>query len=84
MMRWKSRSGSSQHGLSLVLLDGRYQITFQHTQCDPSPRTLAVLETGLGILIQEFHRPGKFELGQHLTTPGADLAIRAARQEPPE
>jgi len=51
---------------------------------DPTPRTLAVLETGLQILVQELHRPGTFELGQLVMTPGADLAMRAARQVPPE
>ena len=30
---------------------------------DPSVHTLAILETGLAILVQELHRPGKFELG---------------------
>src|SRR3954470_3718423 len=50
----------------------------------PSPRTLAALETGLQFLVQELHRPGKFELGQMVMTPGADLAMRAARQVPPE
>lgn len=51
---------------------------------DPSPRSLAVLETGLGILIQELLQPGKFGLGQMVMTPGADLAMRTARQVPPE
>jgi hypothetical protein len=51
---------------------------------NPSPRTFAVLETGLAILVQELHRPGKFELGQMVMTPGADLAMRAAQQVPPE
>src|SRR4051812_27667566 len=51
---------------------------------DPSPGSLAVLETGLGILIQELQRPGKFDLGQMVMTPGADLAMRSALQVPPE
>jgi hypothetical protein len=51
---------------------------------DPGEHTLAVLETGLGILVQELLRPGKFELGQMVMTPGADLAMREARQVPPE
>lgn len=51
---------------------------------NPSPDSLAVLETGLGILIQELQRPGKFELGQLVMTPGADLAMRSAHQVPPE
>jgi hypothetical protein len=50
----------------------------------PGPHTLAVLETGLQFLVQELHRPGKFELGQTVMTPGADLAMRAAQQVPLE
>src|SRR5262245_59367880 len=51
---------------------------------DPSPRSLAVLETGLSMLIQELQRPGKFVLGQMVMTPGADLAMQTAHQVPPE
>lgn len=51
---------------------------------DPDPHTLAVLETGLAILVQELHRPGRFDLGQMVMTPGANLAMRTARQVPPE
>ena len=51
---------------------------------DPGPHTLAVLESGLAILVQEIHKPGKFELGQTVMTPGADLAMREAWQVPLE
>jgi hypothetical protein len=51
---------------------------------DPSPRSLAVLETGLAILVQKLHRPGTFELGQLVMTPGAEEAMRDARHVPPE
>ena len=51
---------------------------------DPGPHTLAVLETGLQCLVQELQRPGKFELGQLVMTPGADETLRAALQEPLE
>src|SRR3954470_14453211 len=51
---------------------------------DPSPRSLAVLEMGLGFLLRELQRPGKFDLGQLVMTPGADLAMREARQVPLE
>ena len=51
---------------------------------DPGPHTVAVLEIGLQILVQELLRPGKFELGQMVMTPGADLAMRTSRQVPPE
>ena len=51
---------------------------------DPNPHTFAVLETGLQFLVQELHRPGKFDLGQMVMTPGADLAMRTGQQVPPE
>ena len=51
---------------------------------DPGPHTVAVLETGLQILMLELLRPGWFELGQLVMTPGADLAMRTAQQVPPE
>jgi hypothetical protein len=47
---------------------------------DPDPHTLAVLETGLQFLIQELRRPGKFEPGLMVMTPGADEPLRAAQQ----
>jgi hypothetical protein len=50
----------------------------------PGQHTLAVLETGLAILVQELHKPGKFDLGQMVMTPGADVAMRSALQVPPE
>lgn len=61
-----------------------YDRARQTYERDPSPRSLAVLETGLAILVQELHRPGKFELGQMVMTPGADEAMREARHVPPE
>ena len=51
---------------------------------DPTPRTLSILETGLQILVQELHRPGKFDLGQMVMTPGADLGMREGQHVPPE
>ena len=53
-------------------------------ELDPSPHTFAVLETGLEILVQELHKPGKFDLGQMLMTPGAERAMREAHQVPLE
>ena len=43
---------------------------------DPSPRSFAVLETGLQFLMQELHRPGKFVMGQLVMTPGAAKILR--------
>ena len=51
---------------------------------DPGQHSLTVLETGLAILVQELHKPGKFDLGQMAMTPGADRASRDARQVPLE
>jgi hypothetical protein len=51
---------------------------------DSGPHTLAVLESGLQFLLQELQRPGKFELGQMVMTPGADETLRSARQVPLE
>ncbi len=51
---------------------------------DPGPHTAAVVETGLQFLVQELLRPGKFDLGQTVMTPGADETLRAARQVPLE
>ena len=42
------------------------------------------METGIEMLFHELGRPGKFELGQLVMTPGADRAMREARQVPPE
>lgn len=50
----------------------------------PDPHTLAILETGFQFLVQELQRPGKFELGHLVMTPGADETLRAAHQVPPE
>jgi hypothetical protein len=51
---------------------------------EPGPHTSAILETGMGFLLQELDRLGAFELGQMMMTPGADLAMREARQLPLE
>ncbi len=50
----------------------------------PGEHTFAVLETGLQFLVQDLYRPGKFELGQLVMTPGADETLRAAHQVAPE
>ena len=54
---------------------------WEHT---PGPHTLSVLETGLQFLVQELYRPGKFELGQMVMTPGANETLRSAHQVAPE
>src|SRR5688572_22215780 len=61
-----------------------YERAWQHWEHDPSPRTFAVLETGIEILYCELEKPGKFELGQVVMTPGAGEALLAAQHVPPE
>jgi hypothetical protein len=51
---------------------------------DPSSHTLAILETGFTMLVQELHRPGAFGLGQLVMTVGAQEAMRDAGQVPLE
>lgn len=53
-------------------------------EADPTPDALAVLETGLALLVLALRRPGRFDLGQAVMTVGAQEALRAARQAPPE
>jgi hypothetical protein len=65
----------------LVAAYARARETYER---NPSPRAFAVLETGLAILVRELQRPGKFELGQMVMTPGAERAMREAGQVPPE
>ena len=59
----------------------RARQTYERT---PSTHALTVPETGLAILVQELHKPGKFDLGQPVMTPGADDAMREAQQVPLE
>jgi hypothetical protein len=54
----------------LLAAYARARETWERT---PDPHTLAVLETGLQFLLQELQRPGKFEMGQLVMTPGAHL-----------
>jgi hypothetical protein len=61
-----------------------YERARQAWEHDPSPRTFAVLQTGIEILYRELAKPGKFDLGQVLMTPGANAALLAAEHVPPE
>lgn len=61
-----------------------YDRAWQHWEHDPSPRTFAVLQTGIEILYRELAKPGKFALGQVLMTPGASEALLVAQHVPPE
>src|SRR5215211_6005907 len=53
-------------------------------QADPSPTNLTLLQTGEEILIREFLKPGRFELGQMVATPGAMEAMERGLHIPPE
>ena len=51
---------------------------------DPSPRSFAVLQTGIEILYRELEKPGNFALGQVVMTPGVGESLLAAQHVPPE
>jgi hypothetical protein len=53
-------------------------------EAEPRLGHLAVLTTGTEILYRELARPGKFQLGLVVMTPGATEALFAAQQIPPE
>src|SRR5689334_1109705 len=57
---------------------------WQRWEADPSPRSFAVLQTGMEILYRELAKPGKFALGHVVMTPGANEALLTAQQVPPE
>src|SRR3954447_17886799 len=61
-----------------------YERAWQRWDADPSPRTFAVLQTGIEILYRELEKPGRFTLGQVVMTPGANEALVTAQQVPPE
>ena len=61
-----------------------YDRAWNTWQDDPSPRSFAMLETGIEILYRELEKPGKFELGVVVMTPGASEALLTAQHVPPE
>lgn len=61
-----------------------YAQAWQRWEADPSPRTFAVLETGIEILYRELEKPGKFALGRVVMTVGASEALLQAQHVPPE
>lgn len=50
----------------------------------PNPQHRAALAVGLELLIAELYRPGAFEIGQLVMTPGADEILTRSRQTPVE
>lgn len=61
-----------------------YTQAWERWERDPSPHAFALLQTGIEILYRELAKPGKFELGQLVMTPGADEALLVAQHVPPE
>src|SRR5215218_6107793 len=53
-------------------------------QADPIPANLTLLQTGEEILIRELLKPGRFELGQMVATPGALETMERGLHIPPE
>jgi hypothetical protein len=61
-----------------------YDRAWRAWEADPGPRTFAVLQTGIEILYRELAKPGKFELGMVVMTPGASETLLTAQHVPPE
>src|SRR5215213_8969580 len=61
-----------------------YDRAVRQFQADPSPVNLTLLQTGEEILIRELLKPGRFDLGQMVATPGAMEAMERGLHIPPE
>ncbi len=61
-----------------------YERAVKRFQERPTPTTLALLDTGEQILIRELLKPGRFELGQMVATPGAMETMQRGLHIPPE
>jgi hypothetical protein len=61
-----------------------YERAVSQFQADPTPANLALLQTGEEILSRELWKPGRFELGQTVATPGAVEAMQRGFHIPPE
>ena len=61
-----------------------YEQAWTRYQADPSEHNLAILQSGEEILVRELFRPGGFDLGQVVGTPGALAALQTAGHVPPE
>src|SRR5215212_1201656 len=71
-------------GIPVIPYPPTVTFSVRTSHATPTCTLCAVLETGLQFLVQELLRPGKFELGQLVMTPGADEAMREAQHVPPE
>src|SRR5215216_3139212 len=61
-----------------------YDRAVMQFQTEPSPANLALLQTGEEILIRELLKPGRFDLGQMVATPGAMETMERGLHIPPE
>src|SRR5215203_4688886 len=66
-----------------TFLEG-YDRAVRQFQTAPTPANLALLRTGEEILIRELLKPGRFELGQMVATPGALETMERGLHIPPE
>lgn len=80
----ESAPEQEQHLPSHQVVLRAYDRAWNAWQTEPSPRTFAVLETGIEALYHELAKPGKFALGQVLMTVGASEAMLQAQHVPPE
>ena len=61
-----------------------FELAWQRFQQEPTPHNREVLLAGELILYRELAKPGRFDLGQLVMTPGAGEAIQVAGHIPPE
>ncbi len=61
-----------------------FELAWQRFQQEPTPHNREVLLAGELILYRELAKPGRFDLGQLVMTPGAGDAMQAAGHIPPE
>ncbi len=61
-----------------------YDRVWQRFHADPTPHTFGLLKTGEDLLIRELLKPGAFELGHLVATPGALVTLEESGHIPPE
>src|SRR5918998_1321857 len=61
-----------------------FELARQRFQQEPTPHNREVLLAGELVLYRELEKPGRFDLGQLVMTPGAGGAMQAAGHLPPE
>lgn len=61
-----------------------YDRAWTALEAHPDPCSFALVEAGIQFLYRELEKPGKFELGQVVMTPGASETLLTAQHVPPE